>query len=398
MPDDRRPYRTYRSQPRGLGARLRGETDPEVGRRFEEKQRARPAGLPGPAAPAKARRPGGLDPKAPPPSGSWFQRWRVKPWTWKRVIKYVIALPLLWIGLSLVLFVISAQTNSGNIPASAQAQLSSTAVPMLVSPQTVLILGLDNRPTSGPGSKERGSNYSEADANTDSIMLWRIGGGVSRRLSIPRDTLVNIPGVGPSKINAAWSQGAAGPGLVIRVVKQLTGIGAINHLIVVDLANFPKFINDIGGVTLKTPRICAENSEDSTEGGYFKLNLSPGTHTLNGQQALVLARDRQNACNPAYNDLNREAMQQQIMNAIQGQLISVPTFIHLPWASWDAPRTIQTDMGSYDLMQLFLSSEIAGSTPPALLKETGEDDGDLGDVLVPNPANVQYRVNKLMNG
>jgi hypothetical protein len=91
-------------------------------------------------------------------------------------------------------------------------------------------------------------------------------------------------------------------------------------------------------------------------------------------------------------------MQQQIMNAIQGQLISVPTFIHLPWASWDAPRTIQTDMGSYDLMQLFLSSEIAGSTPPALLKETGEDDGDLGDVLVPNPANVQYRVNKLMNG
>jgi LCP family protein required for cell wall assembly len=409
MPDDRRPYRTYRSAPRGLGARLRGETDPEVGRRFEEQQRAKPlprtagrgaqiGGPAGPAVPAETRWRGGRDPIAPPPTGSRFERWRAKPWGWKRVVKYVIALPLLWIGLSLVLFVISAQENSGSIPASAQAQLSSTAVPMLFSPQTVLILGLDNRPVHGAGSLEPGSNYSEADANTDSIMLWRIGGGVSRRLSIPRDTLVNIPGYGPAKINAAWSRGAAGPGLVIRVIKQLTGISAINHLIVVDLANFPKFINDIGGVTVKTPRICAENSEDSTEGGYFKLNLSPGVHTLNGHQALVLARDRQNACNPAYNDLNREAMQQQIMNAIQSQLISVPTFIHLPWASWDAPRTIQTDMGSYDLMQLFLSSEVAGSSPPELLKETGEEDGYVGDVLVPNPANVRAQVNKLLNG
>jgi LCP family protein required for cell wall assembly len=257
---------------------------------------------------------------------------------------------------------------------------------------------LQNRPSTGPGSHEPGSNYLEADANTDTIMLWRIGGGVSRRLSIPRDTLVNIPGVGPSKIDSAWHVGSGGPGLEIKLIKQLTGIAAINHLVVVDLADFPNFINDIGGVTVKTPRICSENSEDSTEGGFFKLNLSAGTHTLDGHQALILARTRQNACDPAYNDLNREAMQQQILNAIQGQLISVHTFLHLPWASWDAPRTLQTDMGAYDLMQLFMSSEIAGSSSPSLLTETPEDDGDLGDVLSPNPANVRAQVNKLLNG
>ena len=52
-------------------------------------------------------------------------------------------------------------------------------------------------------------------------MLWRIGGGTSRRLSIPRDTLVNIPGYGMQKINAAWAFG--GPALALRSIKQFTG-------------------------------------------------------------------------------------------------------------------------------------------------------------------------------
>ena len=67
---------------------------------------------------------------------------------------------------------------------------------MLFSANNVLVVGLDNRPTSGYSSKEGGgANHSEADANTDTIMLWRVGGGVSRKLSIPRDTLVDIPGL-----------------------------------------------------------------------------------------------------------------------------------------------------------------------------------------------------------
>ena len=80
-------------------------------------------------------------------------------------------------------------------------------------------------------------------------MLWRIGGGVSRRLSIPRDTLVNIPGHGEEKINAAWA--LRRPALAIKVIKRFTGL-KINHMIVIDLANFPKFIDDIGGVNVKT--------------------------------------------------------------------------------------------------------------------------------------------------
>ena len=89
-------------------------------------------------------------------------------------------------------------------------------------------------------------------------------------------------------------------------------------------------------MTVKTPRICSEISGGAANGG-FTLDLSPGSHHLTGEQALVLARTRKNSCDPAYTDLNREGMQQQIMNGIKSQLFSVHAFLHLPWAAWDAP-------------------------------------------------------------
>jgi len=361
-----RPYRKYHSQPRGLIARLRGETDPELERRAE-----------------RLRRPDQMDKPRPQRRG----------WTWRRALKYVVLAVVAWVALSTILFFISAQDHAGDLPAGATSQLTS-AGPMLFSPNTVLILGLDNRPTTGVDSKEGGgANTSEADANTDTIMLWRIGGGVSRRLSIPRDTLVDIPGLGDAKINAAWSYG--GPALALKVIKQFTGL-KINHLIVVDLANFPKFIDDVGGVTVKTPKICSNISGGVADGG-FTLNLSPGTHHLDGEQAMILARTRDNSCDPAYTDLNREAMQQQILNAIKSQLFSVHAFLHLPWAAWDAPGVIQTDMGGLTLMQLFLASEIGGSAPTGLLSETvGTYNG--ADVLIPNQANVSAAVQKFLNG
>jgi LCP family protein required for cell wall assembly len=297
-----------------------------------------------------------------------------------------------WVLLSLILFVISAQNRAGDLPAGAQSQLTGGG-PMLFSPNTVLVVGLDNRPTTGPGSKEPGSNYNERYARTDTIMLWRIGGGVSRRLSIPRDTLVDIPGYGNNKINAAWAYG--GPSLALKTIKQFTGL-KINHVIVVDLANFPKFIDDIGGVTVKTGRICSNISGGTSNGG-FTLNLRPGTHHLSGQQALTLARTRENSCNLAYTDLNREAAQQQILNGIKSQLFSFHTFFNLPWVAWDAPGVIQTDMGSLQLLQLFMASEIGGSAPTHLLKETPSYyDGQ--SVLVPNTANVQRQSRRLLDG
>jgi LCP family protein required for cell wall assembly len=226
-------------------------------------------------------------------------------------------------------------------------------------------------------------------------MLWRIGGGTSRRLSIPRDTAAPIPGHGLGKINAAYAFG--GPALTIKTVEAFTGI-KINHVIIVNLANFPPFIDAIGGVDVKTERVCANVSGGKAAGG-FTLRLSKGVHHLNGLQALLYSRIRENPCNPADNDLSRVQHQQEILNAVKAKLFSVGTFFRLPWASWDAPRVVRTDMGGPTLLSLFAASEIGGNAPVKVLKPTGGQFlPGYGDALTVSPTAVQSAVHQLMNG
>ncbi len=215
MPSDleQRPYKLYRAGPKGLKARLRGEDDE----------------LQGPVEYRKY--------KGGPERGT--ER-RITP---KRVIVGLLIALVAWLLLSVILFIISASVQSGGVPSDAQAALTSGGN-MLTSTDTVLVIGTDQRPK---GTHEGGANTSDAGSRSDTLMLWRVGGGVSRRLSIPRDTLVQVPGHGTNKINAAYAFG--GPALTIKTVEAFTGI-KINHVIIINFANFPKFIDAIGGVTV----------------------------------------------------------------------------------------------------------------------------------------------------
>jgi len=363
-----RPYKVYRSAPRGLRSRLRGEDDTIVpGGDGLEPGRRRERGLP--------RKP-----------KTWRERF-----TWRRVLAYLGIAVVAWLLLSFVLFMISAQEQSGSLPNSALTALSP-GPNMITGTDTVLVLGTDQRPK---GSKEPGANTNDKGSRSDTIMLWRIGGGTSRRLSIPRDTVASIPGYGSTKINAAYAYG--GPALAIKTIENFTGL-KINHLIIVNLANFPKFIDAIGGIDVKTGRICSNISGGVHNGG-FTLYLSPGVHHLDGTQALTLARTRENACNAASTDLTREGYQQQILNAIKSKLLSPVTFFNLPWASWYAPQAVRTDMGSFTLLSLFIASELGGSAPTQILKPTGAEtlpDGE--SALVASPSDVHRAVAKLMGG
>ena len=372
MPSNLGPpsYKVYRAGPRGLKSRLRGEDDDL---RLDQG---------GPDGPDYNRYRAG---------GDGGRRWSGRRITWKRVVLGLVLLVIGWLVLSLVMFLISAQSNSGSIPTDAQNALASGGN-MITSTDNVLVIGTDQRPK---GTHEAGANTSDAGSRSDTLMLWRVGGGVSRRLSIPRDTLVSIPGHGMNKINAAYAFG--GPALTIKTIEQFTGI-KINHVIIINFANFPKFIDAIGGVNVKTGRICSQISGGAKNGGWT-LNLSPGEHHLSGIQALVLARTRENTCNAASNDLTREGYQQQILNAIKGQLLTVHTFFHLPWAAWDAPQAIRTDMGGFTLLSLFGGSELGGSAPVQILKPTGgENVAGVGDALTVTPQAVQTAVSKFMNG
>jgi len=364
---EQRPYNTYRSGPRGLKSRLRGEDD---------------LALPGSGGPGRyddGRRIYRVGP-------GW--RGRITP---RRVVGVVLLAIVAWLVLSLGLFLVSAEVERGKLPASAGAALTPGSN-MLTSTDTVLILGTDQRPA---GTHEAGANTQDAGSRSDTIMLWRIGGGVSRRLSIPRDTVADIPGHGENKINAAYALG--GPALAIKTVEKFTGV-QINHVVVVNLAAFPPFIDAIGGIDVKTGRVCAEISGGAQNGGWT-LNLAPGVHHLNGTQALVYARIRENKCNPTENDITRVQHQQDILNAIKSKLLSPSTFFRLPWASWDAPKVLRTDMGGPTLLSLFAASEIGGSAPVEVLKPTGAVVlPNAGDSLTVTPAAVHAAVDKLMNG
>jgi LCP family protein required for cell wall assembly len=371
MPSDleQRPYKLYRAKPRGLRALLRGEED---------------AALPGTGGPDKGS---GRNRSGDRPPGERPSRFggRITP---RRVLKYLAIAIGAWLLLSLVLFIVSAQIEQGNLPSSASAALTSGGN-MLTSTDTVLILGTDQRP---PGSKEPGANTSDTGSRSDSIMLWRIGGGVSRRLSIPRDTVAQIAGHGTTKINAAYAYG--GPALAIKTIEQFAGV-KINHVIIVNLAAFPQFIDAIGGIDITTGRICSDISGGTKNGG-FSLHLQPGTHHLDGTDALTLARTRENKCNLADSDLTRVKRQQEILNSIKGKLLSTGIFFRLPWASWDAPKVLRTDMGGFTLLTLFAASEIGGSAPPNVLP-TSPAPGS-GSDLMASPADLQNAVSKLMNG
>ncbi len=371
-----RPYKLYRSVPRGLRARLRGDDDIVEPRRGGEG----PGGPGGPRDPGRPGRPG------PGRTGGPGLPWWRRHWSVRRVLKYLVLAIVAWLLLSFVLFLVSASIQSGSVPDSVSSALSPGGN-MLTSTNTVLVIGTDQRPK---GSKEPGAFA--GGIRSDTMMLWRIGGGTSRRLSIPRDTEVPIPGHGVSKINAAYSYG--GPSLAIKTVENLTGV-KVNHLIIVNLANFPKFIDDIGGVTVQTGRICSNISGGAKNGG-FSLFLRPGTHHLTGIQALTLARTRENACNAASNDLTREAYQQKILNAIKSRLVSPSIFFHLPWAAWDAPKAVRTDMGGLTLMSLFVAAEVGGSAPTQILQDHHLPLPDVQSAE--GQAAIHRAVNKLMNG
>jgi LCP family protein required for cell wall assembly len=368
---EQRPYKVYRSGPRGLKSRLRGEED---------------ALQPVPGGPGDGYRKYRAGRRGDGDGGR-----RVTP---RRVIKWLLIAIVAWLALSLVLFLVSAQVEQGSLPAAATSELTGGGN-MIFSANTVLILGTDQRPSTGAGSKEPGANHNDAGSNSDTIMLWRVGGGVSRRLSIPRDTVAEIPGHGLGKINAGYAIG--GPALAIKTIERFTGI-PINHAIVVNLAAFPQFIDAIGGVDVTTGRVCSDISGGVQNGG-FSLYLSPGTHHLNGMQALTYARTRENKCNPRDSDLTRVQHQQQILNAIKSKLLSPFSFFRLPLASWDAPKVLRSDMGGLTLLSLFTASELGGSAPVQVLKPTGAEYlPAYGDALTVNPAAVQSAVNKLING
>jgi LCP family protein required for cell wall assembly len=312
---------------------------------------------------------------------------------WRRGARLVLVALAAWIGVSVLVFIVSSLTATG-VPSAAVAALDSGGTPPF-SATTILVLGLDGRP---PGLKEPGAaqdSESGGPVRSDSMMLIRTGGGHTSRMSIPRDTLVNLPGYGLQKINAAYFYGGAA--FSIREVESFLGI-KINHVLVVNFTNFEALVNAMGGVNWTGGCVDSQIDGGAALGGWT-LDLRPGTHHLDGLQALLLSQTRDNLCNPAWTDLTRELNQQTLLANMKSQIFSPVGFIHLPWIAWYAPQTLETDMNAAELAAVASSMTLFGSGKTQILLPTGSEDvPGVGDSLTITDAAKQADVARFLAG
>ena len=175
---------------------------------------------------------------------------------------------------------------------------------------------------------------------TDSIMLISIDTKNNKAflMSIPRDLWVHLPGDGHGKINSAYVYGqnngfdnsgypSGGMGELEQLVSQDLGV-KINYYALVDYSALRESVNDVGGVQINIqssdPRGLYDPSIDyATHGPLVKL--TNGTHTLNGQQALDLARARGDAYGSygfAQSDFERTQNQRQLLVALKSKAVS----------------------------------------------------------------------------
>jgi LCP family protein required for cell wall assembly len=308
-----------------------------------------------PRAPRNGRAPAGA--AAPSTSPDW-RRW-TKP---RRIILGLLALVFAWVALSLVLFLISSHFERTSLPGDVAGVLDPAGNP-LTSTNNILVLGSDRRQKN---SKEPHAETT-GPGRSDSIMLIRTGGGHAARLSIPRDTIVEIPGHGMQKINAAHAFG--GPALSVSVIKHWLGM-PINHVVEVNFENFPQLVDSMGGVDYTGGCIVSRLDGGFSQGGYT-LRLSPGTHHLNGKQALALARTRENLCAPNQTDFQRQEHQQALFTSMKSRLLSPSSFFRLPWIAWNAPPAIISDMSGPSLLGLFGALAVGGTPPIRVIKPSG---------------------------
>ncbi|HWE61641.1 MAG TPA: LCP family protein [Chloroflexota bacterium] len=203
-------------------------------------------------------------------------------------------------------------------------------------PINILAMGVDQRT---PNESTR----------SDVMMVISItpGSGQMRMVSIPRDLAVTVPGYGQlSKINAGFAMGSpsisGGAAYAAFTVEQSLGI-PINYWAVLNFNSFTHLIDALGGVNIKVDQNIDDPTYPADVGyGYSPFVISAGWHHLNGATALRYVRERH--AYPNQEDQARIRHQQQLLDAVKGQALSVSTLIHLPTVFGALRSTIQTNL------------------------------------------------------
>ncbi|NNH69718.1 LCP family protein [Nocardia uniformis] len=230
----------------------------------------------------------------------------------------------------------------------------------------ILMVGIDSR-TDAHGNplteSERAMLHAgdEEGLNTDTILLIRVpnDGRSATAISIPRDSYVDIPGMGKGKINSAFGvtkfteqQKLLGKGsdwdtadrkstesgrqALIKSVANLTGI-TVDHYAEVGLLGFVLLTDAVGGV-----EVCLNKAVYEPMSG---ADFPAGKQRLDGAEALSFVRQRHEL---PRGDLDRIVRQQVYMAQLVHQILSANTLTNpgrLQQLSDAVGRTIVIDDG-----------------------------------------------------
>ncbi|MEN8077154.1 LCP family protein [Clostridioides difficile] len=203
------------------------------------------------------------------------KRWSTKK---KIIISTIVIFALLISTLATGYLYIRSKIYSGLNPSET---ISDTEYKEVEGITNVLLIGTDAR-TLDEASRADSIIIATLDNNNKKIRLT----------SLFRDTLVNIPGHGQGKLNAALAYG--GPELLIETIRNTYGIN-LDKYVIINFWGFEAVIDQMGGLELNVEDYMIDELNkyigESTGGNDCPVT-EPGLQVLNGKQALSYARIR----------------------------------------------------------------------------------------------------------
>jgi polyisoprenyl-teichoic acid--peptidoglycan teichoic acid transferase len=175
-------------------------------------------------------------------------------------------------------------------------------------PVNILVMGIDQgEDIADPKDPKKSADM--LSSRSDTMLLVRLNPDTHKTsiLTIPRDTQVEIPGLGVNKINAAnWKGGAE---LASQVVSQMLNGAPVDRHVRISTNAFREIVDVVGGVEVYVPK--RMYYVDQTQ--KLNIDLQPGLQTLNGIQAEGFVRFRKDDLG----DIGRTQRQQTLLKALQ---------------------------------------------------------------------------------
>lgn len=250
----------------------------------------------------------------------------------------------LWLLVPLMVIILVAAVYFAKLYATAQKAIDSSyhtlqrenaiKVNPLDETTSILLMGIDD--TKG---RDLGS------ARADSLIYLTIDPNkhIVNMVSIPRDTYTDIiyqeQTYEKDKINSAYTKGEEQA--TIESVENLLNV-PIHYYVTFNFDAFLEIIDALGGIEVDVP---ISFSEQNAEGKLDQIHLEKGLQTLNGEEALALARTRK-----IDNDVKRGERQQLLIQAITDKALKVGSITKYSDAITAVGNNMRTDIRFNDML------------------------------------------------